>query len=210
MIKGMFGEQLRERFFRALLLAQIEGFGEVWFFRRATLPASHCSSIASSWLKMPLPDVFCGSPAPMHSHMGFYSSAQIVRGRARSTGVEVRGPDINHSEWDFNVGNPVGRAADHLHDLHRRYARTTSVQRMHCASACARSRGITEDDGPLDRHENAARGYDFPSAMVWLAHRPVRRGVLERLADADAFHSFWPQPRREALWAAKAPRPRGG
>jgi error-prone DNA polymerase len=79
---------------------QIEGFGDYGF------PESHAASFAllvyvSAWLKCYYPDIFAA--ALLNSQpMGFYVPAQIVRD-ARDHGVEVRGPDINHSDWDHTL-----------------------------------------------------------------------------------------------------------
>ena len=76
---------------------QIKGFGEYGF------PESHAASFAhlvyvSSWLRWKYPAAF--ACALLNSQpMGFYAPAQIVRD-AREHGVEVRGVDVNHTEWD--------------------------------------------------------------------------------------------------------------
>jgi error-prone DNA polymerase len=80
---------------------QIEGFGEYGF------PESHAASFAwlvyvSSWIKRHYPAVFCA--ALLNSQpMGFYAPAQIVRD-AKEHGVEIRGVDVNHSDWDCTLG----------------------------------------------------------------------------------------------------------
>ncbi|HEU4704556.1 MAG TPA: error-prone DNA polymerase, partial [Sphingomicrobium sp.] len=79
---------------------QIKGFGEYGF------PESHAASFAhlvyvSSWLKWRYPAAFAA--ALLNSQpMGFYAPAQIVRD-AREHGVEVRGVDVNHSDWDCSL-----------------------------------------------------------------------------------------------------------
>jgi error-prone DNA polymerase len=99
MIDGMtkrgYARDFAERCFK-----QIEGFGEYGF------PESHAASFAllvyaSAWIKCHYPDVFCA--ALLNSQpMGFYAPAQIVRD-AREHGVEVKAPDINHSDWDCTL-----------------------------------------------------------------------------------------------------------
>jgi error-prone DNA polymerase len=129
--------------------------------------------------------------------MGFYSSAQIVRD-VREHGVEVRGPDINHSDWDSTL-EPGPHAAEHLHKLHcvmRGDIRTTHALRL----GLREIKGISEADATLIM---AQRNVSYDSVRdVWLRTGLSTR-VLERLADADAFHSLG-LTRREALWAAKA------
>jgi error-prone DNA polymerase len=79
---------------------QILGFGEYGF------PESHSASFAllvyvSSWLKCHHPAAFCA--ALLNSQpMGFYAPAQLVQD-ARRHGVEVRGPDVNVSDWDCTL-----------------------------------------------------------------------------------------------------------
>ncbi len=83
---------------------QIKGFGEYGF------PESHAASFAllvyiSAWLKCHHPAAFAA--ALLNSQpMGFYAPAQIVRD-AREHGVEVRGADVNYSDWD-NTLEPGG------------------------------------------------------------------------------------------------------
>ena len=79
---------------------QIEGFGSYGF------PESHAIAFArlvwvSSYLKCRYPAAFAA--ALLNSQpMGFYAPAQIVRD-AQEHGVEVRGIDVNHSEWDHTL-----------------------------------------------------------------------------------------------------------
>ncbi|MGA2567624.1 MAG: error-prone DNA polymerase [Pseudolabrys sp.] len=174
---------------------QIEGFGEYGF------PESHAASFAllvyaSAWLKCHYPDAF--ATALLNAQpMGFYAPAQIVRD-AREHGVEVRAPDVNHSQWDSTL-EPGPRAADRLHDLHR--AMHDDVRATHAMRLGLREiKGLSEDDAKLIVEK---RGAAYDSVRdVWLRTGLLPR-VLERLADADAFSSLG-LTRREALWAAKA------
>jgi error-prone DNA polymerase len=194
MVNGMLAKGY-EREFAEGCFGQIEGFGEYGF------PESHAASFAilvyaSSWLKCRYPDVF-GAALLNAQPMGFYSSSQIVRD-VREHGVEVRGPDINHSHWDSTL-EPGPRAAERLHDLHRSMRddiRTTHALRL----GLREIKGISEDDARLIAQKCGA-GYDSVRD-VWL-RTALSTCVLERLADADAFHSLG-LTRREALWAAKA------
>ena len=120
MIDGMlangYARDFAERCFH-----QIEGFGEYGF------PESHAASFAllvyaSAWLKCRYPDVFAAALLNAQP-MGFYAPAQIVRD-AREHGVEVRAPDVNHSQWDFDARAwPARRRAlarSASHDARRR------------------------------------------------------------------------------------------
>src|SRR5581483_5526416 len=79
---------------------QILGFGEYGF------PESHSASFAllvyvSSWLKRYEPAAF--TCALLNSQpMGFYAPDQLVQD-ARRHAVEVRPPDVMHSEWDCSL-----------------------------------------------------------------------------------------------------------
>ena len=194
MIDGMlangYARDFAERCFH-----QIEGFGEYGF------PESHAASFAllvyaSAWLKCRYPDAFAAALLNAQP-MGFYAPAQIVRD-AREHGVEVRAPDINHSQWDSTLESGP-RATEHLHDLHRAMRgdiRATHVMRL----GLREIKGLSEEDAQL---LVARRGANYDSVRdVWLRTGLSPR-VLERLADADAFGSLG-LTRREALWAAKA------
>ncbi|HEY4140582.1 MAG TPA: error-prone DNA polymerase [Pseudolabrys sp.] len=194
MVNGMlangYGRGFAESCFK-----QIEGFGEYGF------PESHAASFAllvyaSAWLKCRYPDVFAAALLNAQP-MGFYSAAQIVRD-LREHGVEVRAPDVNHSDRDSTL-EPGRRAAEHLHDLH--CSMRNDIQTTHALRLGLREiKGISENDANLIA---AKRGTGYDSVRdVWLRTGLSPR-VLERLADADAFHSLG-LTRREALWAAKA------
>lgn len=211
MIDGMLANGY-ERAFAERCFQQIEGFGEYGF------PESHAASFAllvyaSAWLKCHYPDAFAAALLNAQP-MGFYAPSQIVRD-AREHGVEVRPPDINHSDWDSTL-EPGQRAADHMFEQHRAMrddVRTTQAIRL----GLREIKGLSEEDAkliverrdrlssPLPARE-AWRGADktnYDSVRdVWL-RTGLNPRVLERLADADAFGSLG-LTRRDALWAAKA------
>jgi error-prone DNA polymerase len=110
LIQGMldngYTREYAERTFR-----QLEGFGSYGF------PESHAASFAliayaSSWMKCHHHDVFLCAILNAQP-MGFYAPAQLVRD-ARAHGVEIRGVDINASDWDcaLEPGEGSGRGAD--------------------------------------------------------------------------------------------------
>ncbi len=157
---------------------QIKGFGEYGF------PESHAASFAllvyvSSWLKCHHPDVFCA--ALLNSQpMGFYAPAQIVRD-ARSHGVEVRGVDVNLSDWD------------------------TTLEPADGDGLLAVRLGLRQVDGlRADEAEAliAARGPGYYSVEELRRRAGLMRQSVERLAAADAFRSLG-LDRRAALWAAR-------
>ncbi len=178
---------------------QIEGFGEYGF------PESHAASFAllvyaSSWLKCYYPDVFAAALLNAQP-MGFYAPAQIVRD-AQEHGVEVRAPDINHSDWD-NKLEPHGSADLHVrHSEMREDIRSTHALRLGFRQA----KGLREDE---ILRMTAARGGGYDSVRdVWL-RGCLTPATIERLADADAFRSLG-LDRREALWAARGLNRVGG
>jgi error-prone DNA polymerase len=226
MIDGMLANGY-EHEFAERCFHQIEGFGEYGF------PESHAASFAllvyaSAWLKCRYPDAF--ATALLNAQpMGFYAPAQIVRD-AREHGVEVRAPDVNHSDWDSTLeAGPC--AAEHLHVLHREIR--DDLRATHAIRLGLREiKGLKEKDAKLivarrsmpswpglsrpstpsfDGQDVDARhkaGHDesqipYDSVRdVWLRTGLSPR-LLERLADADAFGSLG-LTRRDALWAAKA------
>ena len=215
MIDGMLANGY-ERDFAERCFHQIEGFGEYGF------PESHAASFAllvyaSAWLKCRYPDAFAAALLNAQP-MGFYAPAQIVRD-AREHGVEVRPPDVNHSQWDSTLEPGPNAAAQVgysrlgqlslpisgkpeigcLHDLHR--AMRDDLRASHAMRLGLREiKGLSEEDAKL---VVARRDVSYDSVRdVWLRTGLSPR-VLERLADADAFCSLG-LTRREALWAAKA------
>src|SRR6202040_1307326 len=140
MIEGMV-ERNYPREFAERGFSQIEGFGEYGF------PESHAASFAllvyaSAWLKCRYPDVFAAALLNAQP-MGFYASAQIVRD-VREHGVEVRAVDVNSSAYEATLeGGP--RAAERVHDLHRRMA--ADIRSTHAIRLGLREvKGLAEDD----------------------------------------------------------------
>jgi error-prone DNA polymerase len=180
---------------------QIEGFGEYGF------PESHAASFAllvyaSSWVKCHYPDVFAA--ALLNSQpMGFYAPGEIVRD-AQEHGVEVRPPDVNHSNWDnaLEEGPP---AADFLHSRHAEMKDDVRSRRA-IRLGFRQIAGLREDEF---RRLAAAMAAGFSSLReVWL-RGGVSSAAIERLAEADALRSLG-LDRREALWAARALNRVGG
>jgi error-prone DNA polymerase len=89
-----------EREFAEAIFRQIEGFGEYGF------PESHAASFAllvyaSAWLKRHEP--VCFLAGLLNSlPMGFYGPSQLVQDAQRH-GVQVRPPDVLHSDWDCTL-----------------------------------------------------------------------------------------------------------
>ncbi|HZB69492.1 MAG TPA: OB-fold nucleic acid binding domain-containing protein, partial [Sphingomicrobium sp.] len=153
---------------------QIKGFGEYGF------PESHAASFAhlvyvSSWIRWRYPAAFAA--ALLNSQpMGFYAPAQIVRD-AREHGVEVRGVDVNHSDWDCMLENGALRLG----------LRMIEGLRIADAERLVAARG--------------ARPYASVEDLRTRGHVPVH--AIERLAAADSFRSM-KLDRRAALWDSRA------
>ncbi len=135
MIDGMLKNGY-ERAFAERCFQQIEGFGEYGF------PESHAASFAllvyaSAWLKCRYPDAFAAALLNAQP-MGFYAPAQIVRD-AREHGVDVRAPDVNHSDWDFDLGAGCARGGAACTSGTATCA-TTCARRTPSGWGCARSR----------------------------------------------------------------------
>jgi DNA polymerase III alpha subunit len=167
--------------------SQIEGFGEYGF------PESHAASFAllvyvSAWIKCFYPDVFCA--ALINSQpMGFYQPAQLVRD-AKEHGVEFRPPDVNASDWDCTL-EPAA--------LHPGQADRPLPQRA-VRLGLRLVAGLAEEATRETLLARRGDGYtDIPS--LW-RRSGAPAGLLEQLADADAFRSLG-LDRREALWAIR-------
>ncbi len=166
--------------FAASCFSQIEGFADYGF------PESHAAAFAmlvyvSAWLKRHHPAVFACALLNAQP-MGFYAPAQIVRD-ARDHQIEVRPVCVNTSAWD----NQLERRTDGALALRLGFRQI---------------KGFKKEDAEWIE---AARGngYQDPES-VWL-RAGVAPGVLERLAEADAFLGVG-LTRRDALWQVKAIR----
>ncbi|HEX2973079.1 MAG TPA: error-prone DNA polymerase [Tepidisphaeraceae bacterium] len=202
MLKNGYTREFAEQCF-----LQIRGFGEYGF------PESHAASFAllvyvSAWIKRYHPAAFCA--ALLNSQpMGFYAPAQIARD-AKEHGVDVRPVDVNHGEWDCTLEdkNDEGRTMNDEQKengcssfiVPRSSFPTTSWGlagpavrlgfRMVKGLAMAHARQLV-----AARHRFGA----FTSIAQFHRATALRRQVLERLAEADAFSSLG-LSRREALW----------
>jgi error-prone DNA polymerase len=183
MVKRGYERDFAERTFR-----QIEGFGSYGF------PESHAASFAkiayaSSWMKCHHPDVFCAALLNAQP-MGFYAPAQIVRD-AREHGVDVRPVCINASQWDCTLEGKASLQtplAEELLPLRLGMRMTSGL-----ASKDAEKILTARAAGPFTSVEDAWRRSGVP------------RAALEKLANADAFHSLG-LSRRQALWQVQGLR----
>jgi error-prone DNA polymerase len=159
---------------------QIKGFGEYGF------PESHAASFAllvyvSSWLKCHFPAAF-GAALINSQPMGFYAPAQIVRDM-QDHGVEVRAPDVNHSDWDSTL-TPDGRGG---------VAVRLGLRTLSGFPQAAAARLLLARDEPFREIPDLQRRAGLTAAWI------------RRLAEGDAMRSLF-LDRRQALWEAGALR----
>lgn len=172
LIKGMIKKGYDEEYAKRVF-RQLEGFGSYGF------PESHAASFAllvyvSAWMKCYYPDVF-GCAILNSLPMGFYQPAQLITD-ARNHGVDVRPIDVNHSDWDYTLEELSGKY----------YALRIGFRQIS---------GMREEDA---KQLVGARG-DGYNSMQQLRGAGLTDAALEKLADADAFHSMG-FDRRTALW----------
>ncbi len=172
LINGMM-ERGYQREYAKRVFKQLEGFGSYGF------PESHAASFAllvyvSSWIKWYYPDVFaCALLNSMP--MGFYQPAQIVID-AQKHGVDIRPVDVNISHWDNHLEEKSG-------------------------SYCALRLGFRQVKGLREEDMQVlilGRVKKYPTVNS-LRDAGILQPSLEKLADADAFHSMG-LDRRQALW----------
>jgi error-prone DNA polymerase len=184
LIDGMrrrgYGEDFARQIFR-----QIEGFGEYGF------PESHSASFAllvyvSCWLKCHTPAAF--TCALLNSQpMGFYSASQLVQDLRRH-GVEVRGVDINRSDWDCSLEEGEDGAA---------------VLRLGFRMV----KGLSEESGRNIADKRGAQVYE--STQQLLERAALDRRELEALASAGALRALEGH-RHQARWAVAGVEKPGG
>ncbi len=166
------------------ILQQLHGFAGYGF------PESHAASFAllvyaSAWVKRHHPAAFVAALLDSQP-MGFYAPHTLVED-AKRHGVEVRGVDVAHSEWQCTLegvaeGVPAGPG-----------------ERPALRLGLGRIRGLPRAVGEAVL---AARGEAPFVSVEDLARRArLSRAWLARLAEAAALRSLAPG-RRSALWTA--------
>ena len=173
LIKGMTERGYALEFAEAIY-RQIEGFGEYGF------PESHAASFAllayiSAWLKRHEPAAFLVGLLNAQP-MGFYSGSQLVQD-ARRHRVEVRPPDVQHSDW--------GTALDAADPT----AVRLGLHRIH---------GLNSEAG-----QRVAAQRPFRDVADLARRADLARDDLERLAAAGALASLAGH-RRQAAWSVSA------
>lgn len=179
LLEGMRSRGLSEEF-ADQVFRQIRGFGEYGF------PESHAASFAllvyvSAWLKHYYPAAFVA--ALLNSQpMGFYAPAQLVA-CARRHGVEVRPPDVNHSDWDSTL-EPAAESTGG-------WALRLGLRQIAGFPAAAAAEIVTA------RNEHGP----FTAVADFATRCGLGQAIIARLSEADAFASLR-QDRRTALWQA--------
>ncbi|MET6999443.1 OB-fold nucleic acid binding domain-containing protein [Chitinophaga defluvii] len=174
--EGMMSRGYTEEFAKQIF-EQLKGFGSYGF------PESHAASFAqlvyvSSWIKCYYPEIFaCALLNSMP--MGFYQPAQIVID-ARRHAVEVRPVEVNLSDWDNKLEEPVGK-----YRALRLGLRQVS--------------GLREDEMKL---LVTLRQQPYTSVQE-IRDLGISITSLDKLANADAFRSM-ELDRRNALWEISA------
>lgn len=199
--------KLRDRFNRGAAANGVDGptTDAIWeklaAFANYGFPESHSVSFAylvysSAWIKYHYPAAFCA--ALLNSQpMGFYSPQSLIQD-ARRHGVEVRGVDLNRSDWCATLewGAVDGSGSSQGRDTGGPDRGPTAV-RLGISSV----RSIGER---LARRIAEGRPYD---SVVDLARRcELDERVLEALAAADAFGPLGSGvgERRGDIWMAGA------
>ncbi|MFM7561719.1 MAG: error-prone DNA polymerase [Planctomycetota bacterium] len=179
LLEGMLSRGLSEEF-ADQVFRQLRGFGEYGF------PESHAASFAllvyvSAWLKHYYPAAFVA--ALLNSQpMGFYAPAQLVA-CARRHGVEVRPPDVNHSDWDSTL-EPATESTGG-------WALRLGLRQIAGFPAAAAEAIVAarNEQGP------------FTAVADFATRCGLGQATIARLSEADAFASLR-QDRRTALWQA--------
>ena len=182
-----------DRNFAERCFKQFDGFAHYGF------PESHSASFAliayvSSWQKRYHPAAFCAALLDAQP-MGFYAVHTLVDD-ARRHGVEVRGLDVNRSDWNCTLEGPPARGAP-AEGPPSEWGKGGPALRLGLELV----RGLREDSAKRVRE---ARGRGPFSSVGELARRArIPRFELTRLALAGALGSLCPS-RREALWEIHA------
>jgi error-prone DNA polymerase len=172
---------------------QFKGFANYGF------PESHSASFAliayaSAWLKCYYPAEF--TAALLNSQpMGFYAPHTLVED-ARRHGVEVRGVDVNHSDWDCTLEPRPGGRLDHP-GLN---GSPPDSSRFSLRLGTRLVRGLREDTA---QRISMSRGVGYASVADLARRSRVPRFELARLALAGALGSL-SSSRRDALWELQA------
>jgi error-prone DNA polymerase len=177
--------------FGEALFEQIKGFGDYGF------PESHAASFAilvylSAWQKAHFPAHF--TCAVLNSQpMGFYSPSSLVKD-AQKHGVEVRPVDVTVSFWDHTL-EPASKACR----IKSVYPEASRALRLGLRLV----KGFREQAAQNLVAARSARPFEDLADLVRRSR--LNKDEVQILAETGALESLI-QGRRQALWAARAPR----
>jgi error-prone DNA polymerase len=174
------------------ILRQLHGFAGYGF------PESHAASFAllvyaSAWLKCHHPAVFTAALLDSQP-MGFYAPHTLVED-AKRHGVEVRGVDAAHSDWECTLERPGEGPGERPGEG----APAAPGERPALRLGLSRIRGLPRAVG--EALLAARRDEPFASVEDLARRARLSRAWLARLAEAGALRSLAPG-RRAALWTA--------
>ena len=166
------------------ILQQLHGFAGYGF------PESHAASFAllvyaSAWVKRHHPAAFVAALLDSQP-MGFYAPHTLLED-AKRHGVEVRGVDVLHSNWECTLEGEADGVA------------STPGERPALRLGLSRIRGLPRAVG--EAVLAARREGPFASVEDLARRARLSRAWLARLAEAAALRSLAPG-RRAALWTA--------
>ncbi len=166
------------------ILQQLHGFAGYGF------PESHAASFAllvyaSAWVKRHHPAAFAAALLDSQP-MGFYAPHTLVED-AKRNGVEVRGVDAVHSDWECTLEGPAEGVP------------AAPGERPALRLGLGRIRGLPRAVG--EAVLAARRESPFASVEDLARRARLSRAWLARLAEAAALRSLSPG-RRAALWTA--------
>ena len=175
-----------EAAFAEQIFQQIQGFGEYGF------PESHAASFAklvyvSAWIKCHEPAAFLAGLLNAQP-LGFYSPSQLMQD-ARRHGVEVRPPDVLHSDWDCSLEQP--EQAEPLAPSAQPAVRL-GLRLVH---------GLSRD--AAERMAQARRSCHLKSVDDLVRAARLDQRDVRALASADALASLAGH-RRQQMWEALA------
>lgn len=180
--------------FGEALFEQIKGFGDYGF------PESHAASFAilvylSAWQKAHFPAHF--ACAVLNSQpMGFYSPSSLVKD-AQKHGVEVRPVDVTVSHWDHTL-EPSSKVCR----IKSAYSQANRALRLGLRLV----KGFREQAAQNLVTARAVRPFEDLADLV--RRTRLNKDEVQILAEAGALESLI-KGRRQALWAARAPRVAG-
>jgi error-prone DNA polymerase len=186
--------------FARQIFEQIKGFGEYGF------PESHAASFAllvytSAWLKCHEPAAFLAGLLNAHP-LGFYSPSQLVQD-AKRHGVEVRSPDVVHSDWDCSLEEPEALTTTAPAPSAREASPGRAQRRPHPAVRLGLRLVSSLSREVAERIVQARSQRPFADVSDLALRAGLDQGDMRLLASGDALMSLAGH-RRQQVWEASA------